>query len=141
MSIEGFKKLFNLCKSRLDNVTFPDYLCHMNVTNEDQLYQIVGRKIKYFREQLGMNQTVLASRVQLSRTSVVNIEQGKQHGSLFLLWTIAKAVGVEFHDLLPERENTEPTVPMHWEKPNVKRDINEDSYSKLTAFINERNKP
>jgi DNA-binding XRE family transcriptional regulator len=74
----------------------------MNENKENAIYEIVGANIKRFRQDIKMNQMSLASKINLSRTSLVNIEQGKQHPSLFLLLKIAQSLGVTLHDLIPE---------------------------------------
>ena len=68
---------------------------------QDKLYQEVGQNIKKFRSERKMNQLSLASKINLSRTSLVNIEHGRQHPSLYLLFRIAHSLGVSLHDLIP----------------------------------------
>lgn len=105
----------------------------MNVTNDEVLYQFVGKKIKFFREQKALSQTVLASKVNLSRTSIVSIEQGKQRASLFLLWTIAESLGIAIHELLPyqadlvSNDKTASQTKSHT--------VDESSQAKLSEFI------
>ncbi len=41
----------------------------------------------------------------MSRTSVVNIEKGRQHTSLHVLWQIAERLDVEAASLLPTRRD------------------------------------
>lgn len=104
----------------------------MNVTNEEELYKFVGSKVKYFREHNDLSQTVLASKVNLSRTSIVSIEQGKQRASLFLLWTIAEALGISIHELLPSADlfsNNNVLTKVGGQ------DIDDSSRAKLSEFI------
>lgn len=70
-----------------------------------ELYRQIGDNIKKKRQSLKLNQTLLAESINLSRTSLVNIEQGKQHASVFVLWEIAEKLGVTLHDLIPDRLN------------------------------------
>lgn len=51
-----------------------------------------------------MSQKMVADRVDLGRTSITNIEAGRQHFPLHLLWDLASAVGVQPEELLPRRE-------------------------------------
>ncbi|MBN8820826.1 MULTISPECIES: helix-turn-helix transcriptional regulator [unclassified Spirosoma] len=76
----------------------------MNQTQQALLYEIVGSNIKKRRTEVGLNQTALASKLHLSRTSVVNIEQGRQHPSLHLLWQIAECLRTTVVALLPKDE-------------------------------------
>ena len=66
------------------------------------LYEIVGSNIRQFRQSKKMNQLTLSSKINLSRTSLVNIEHGKQHSSLILLHQIAQSLDVTLHDLIPK---------------------------------------
>lgn len=75
----------------------------MYVTMEAELYKSVGEKIKSKRVSAALKQSDVASKVGVSRASVVNIEQGRQHPSLFLLWKIATCLNIELTELLPTR--------------------------------------
>jgi transcriptional regulator with XRE-family HTH domain len=75
----------------------------MNKEEEMALFQLIGKKLKNSRVVAKLNQTELASRVGLSRTSLVNIEQGKQHPSLVVLWEITKALDIELTYIIPSR--------------------------------------
>src|SRR5262245_47688238 len=70
---------------------------------EDLLYQLVGDKIRKEREGQTprKSQSKLAKELGLSRTSIVNIEAGRQHASLHVLWQIADKLNVELSQLLP----------------------------------------
>lgn len=68
----------------------------------DPLYREFGRLMKSGRETTGMSQAALGRRIGLSRTSVTNIESGRQHVSLRQLFEIAQALGRSPESLLPE---------------------------------------
>lgn len=70
----------------------------------DSLYDEFGRLLRAVREraQIDLTQQELANRVGLSRTSVTNIELGKQHISLHMIYGFAKALGVSPTELLPD---------------------------------------
>lgn len=69
------------------------------------LYRAVGAKVRAARENSAekISQNKLAKRLDISRASVVNIEAGRQHAPLSLLWRIAEALGVELVTLVPRR--------------------------------------
>lgn len=71
----------------------------------DALYSVVGRKIRAARERSipRLSQDKLANRLGISRASVVNIEAGRQHAPLNLLWNIAQLLNVELVTLIPHR--------------------------------------
>jgi transcriptional regulator with XRE-family HTH domain len=68
----------------------------------DYLYREFGRTLRARRKQAGLSQEDLAQRVGMSRTSITNIEQGRQHVSLGALYELAGAVGARPADLLPD---------------------------------------
>ena len=79
----------------------------MKDRQKDVFYDILGRNVKRIRSKMKLTQEQLASRIALTRTSVVNIEQGKQHPPVHILLDLAKALEVEIQDLIPnEKEYT-----------------------------------
>jgi transcriptional regulator with XRE-family HTH domain len=69
----------------------------------DQLYREFGRLLRQCRKKANLTQEDLADRVGLARTSITNIEQGRQHVSLHVLYELAETVGVSAHELLPDK--------------------------------------
>ena len=67
-----------------------------------EFYEEVGRLIRARREERAMSQAQLASAVQLTRTSISNIENGRQHLPLHTLYRVAGALSCHPHTLLPE---------------------------------------
>lgn len=69
------------------------------------LYAAVGRKIRAARERSTprLSQDKLAKRLGISRASIVNIEAGRQHAPLDLLWKIAQILELELTMLIPQR--------------------------------------
>ena len=72
----------------------------------DTLYQAIGLKIREAREGVGgkLSQEKLAKRLGVSRASIVNIEAGRQHAPLHLLWQIAETLGTDLVLLIPRRD-------------------------------------
>ena len=69
--------------------------------NANVLYWEVGIRIRAAREQKGISQERLAASIGLSRTSLTNIEQGKQKFLLHTFIAIADTLGVSLGQLLP----------------------------------------
>jgi transcriptional regulator with XRE-family HTH domain len=78
----------------------------------EPFYREFGDRLRLSRQAKGMSQAEVAPGVGLSRTSVANIERGRQRMSLHLLMEFARILDVEPADLLP---------PVHPE-PEVKPD-------------------
>jgi transcriptional regulator with XRE-family HTH domain len=70
----------------------------------DTLYRIISERVRNARKRRGLNQQDLATRIGKDRTSVVNLESGKQKMPLHVLWSIAEHVGVTFHELIPTQD-------------------------------------
>lgn len=89
--------------------------------NGGEFYREVGARIRAAREQKEMSQGKLASGLNLSRTSMTNIERGKQKFLLHTFIGIAKLLDVPITSLLPDLEK-EPAkllikLPPNLDKP------------------------
>jgi transcriptional regulator with XRE-family HTH domain len=71
-------------------------------TRVSHLYSEVGGRIKAARGRLALTQGELGARVGLTRTSVTNIEAGRQKLLLHTLYRMAEVLQVPVVDLLPE---------------------------------------
>lgn len=67
----------------------------------EELYVFVGHLIRKAREEHGLTQAQLATNVSLTRTSITNIEHGRQKLLLHTLYEIADALAIEPQALLP----------------------------------------
>jgi DNA-binding XRE family transcriptional regulator len=72
---------------------------------EEALYRLIGERIRAIRERSApkLSQAKLAKQLGISRASVVNIEGGRQHAPLNLLWKIACSLDTELSMLVPRR--------------------------------------
>jgi transcriptional regulator with XRE-family HTH domain len=68
----------------------------------ERLYKEFGQRLRSAREDAELTQKDVADRVGLKRTSITNIERGRQHIALHQLFLLAKAVGREPVQLLPD---------------------------------------
>jgi transcriptional regulator with XRE-family HTH domain len=66
------------------------------------LYEEFGNELRAARGISGLTQEQLAGQVGLTRTSITNIEAGRQQVSLHQLYQLAAAVGKRPADLLPD---------------------------------------
>jgi len=74
------------------------------MTDFDEIYREVGRKIRQTRENQHLSQDSLAQRLGISRTSMVNIEAGRQRAPLHVLWQIAELLETKLTLLIPTPE-------------------------------------
>lgn len=104
----------------------------MNTKQQQRLYQLLGENIKAYRIQRQLTQEQLANEIELTRTSVVNIEQGRQHPPLHLLLEIAKALKVTLEALIPTEASLLTGSVL--DADNLK-DVSEKDIIKLTSFL------
>jgi|SRR5215213_5345306 transcriptional regulator with XRE-family HTH domain len=72
------------------------------------LYVGLGTLVRARRERKGMTQSQLADRIGMTRTSITNIEKGRQKVQLHTLYDIAIALDALPAELLPSAEKMEP---------------------------------
>lgn len=65
------------------------------------LYETIGNRISELRKFKGDNQQQLADKINLGRSSIANIEAGRQQVSLHILYRICQIYDTEIHSLLP----------------------------------------
>ena len=77
------------------------------MNEHDEFYAQVGLCIRKARKKSKMTQEQLADAVELTRTSITNIERGRQRLPLHTLAAIATSLQVEITELLPEEQQPE----------------------------------
>lgn len=79
-----------------------------NSKSRDALYEKVGRRVREARRAAKLTQENLAERVSLTRTSVTNIEKGRQKLLLHTLFELAAAMKIPVDRLIPEPQQEAP---------------------------------
>jgi transcriptional regulator with XRE-family HTH domain len=69
---------------------------------DQPFYQMFGSRVRALREKRNVTQEELGRRVDLSRTSIVNIEKGRQRILLHQIVDIADALDARPVELLPK---------------------------------------
>src|SRR6185312_9405745 len=69
----------------------------------DNLYRLIGERLRQLRDDAGLTQEDLAKKVGLKRTSITNVERGRQRLPLHQMLMIADQLGVELRDVIPGR--------------------------------------
>ncbi len=80
------------------------------------LYQMFGSRVRALRERKNVTQEELGRRVDLSRTSIVNIEKGRQRVLLHQMVEIADALDAKPSELLPK-------APANEKEPELRDDV------------------
>lgn len=88
----------------IDNLKMPDG----HRIPEPQAYKHVGSMIRAFRLKCKISQDDLAKRIGHTRTSITNMEAGRQRIPIDVLIAISRSLRIELSDLLPHRALTLP---------------------------------
>lgn len=67
------------------------------------LYRVVASRVRTLRVQKNFTQADVAEALGVSRTSMTNLEKGRQRMPLDKLYILAYMLDVSVYDLLPER--------------------------------------
>lgn len=84
------------------------------------LYQLLGSRIKKRREELGINQEDLGKKVDIGRTSISNMEQGRQKPPLSLIYKICHVLDIDVHMVLPTHTEIQEMIKPSNENENLK---------------------
>jgi len=71
--------------------------------DHEKFYVEFGRRVRRAREKIGLTQEALATLVSLTRTSITNIEKGRQKIVIHTLVDLATALKTSCTNLLPEQ--------------------------------------
>jgi transcriptional regulator with XRE-family HTH domain len=88
------------------------------------LYVDIGARVRAARVTAGRSQDDLAQAVSLTRTSITNLESGRQQVPLHTLYAIAENLGCHVFDLLPK------TAP-----PTRGSEIGDDDINRWTSQL------
>ena len=72
--------------------------------DEALLYRRLGEQLRLGRVRAGLTQAELADRAGLLRTSITNIEAGRQHPPLHVLYRLCSTLGTDLAAILPSQE-------------------------------------
>jgi len=95
-----------------------------------RVYFELGRLIREARDQRGLTQAELAASVGLTRTSVSNIEKGRQKMLLHSVYDFAGALGIEPKALLPQ-------MPRAQRLPELPAEYSEGARSFVRAVVSQ----
>lgn len=79
-----------------------------------------------------MDQETLSRHLNLSRTTIINIEKGRQRLSLEHAWLAAKVLGIPIEDLLP---STETKTVQEWKNEIQKAGVNKQTEKAVIKWI------
>jgi len=98
----------------------------------DEFYNAVGKRVKRARAQANLTQMDLSQRTGLTRSSIANLEAGRQRVQAHILAIIASNLGIDLSDLFVQ---TFPTLSGHSLDQNHSEDLERFSDTALD-FVN-----
>lgn len=88
---------------------------------QGMFYEALGKKIRQTRDERNISQAEMARAIGLSRTSITNIEKGRQPVQVHILVKIAETLNVNFSTLLiaekPQNDKDKKTNLKKYERP------------------------
>ena len=107
---------------------------------KEALYPIVGQRIQDIRKEYNISQQELADVLNLSRTSVSNIENGRHPIFLHHIYTIAEKFSIPLEKILPsvfDVQNKRKTEEEDLKKIFIQKGItDENTINSLLSVIN-----
>ena len=91
--------------------------------DNENFYQSFGGLVRKHRERLGLTQEGLGRTVGLSRTSITNIEKGRQHVALHQVFALAGALEIPPATLLPRDEGATAVSALTEKLPGYDQDV------------------
>lgn len=99
-------------------------------------YRELGRKVRERRRSISLSQAKLAANVGLSRTSITNIELGRQHVAVHMLYELATALGAEPQHFLPDKKLLRRNKVLRVDRKHLAESVAqtvEDLYQRITT--------
>lgn len=101
------------------------------IVDIELIYKLLGDKIRQRRTDQQITQEQLASQLQISRTSVTNIELGIQKPPLHLLYEICGILNIEIDEIIPTLKDLKKT------KNDVNMRVHGEWTSEIPKIVNE----
>ena len=93
----------------------------LNNATVERLCTEFGARVRAARKEAGLSPKALASLVGLSRSSIANLEAGRQRVPVHVIWNLADALAVPVSKLLPE-----PSAGIVLHRPRVNRFLRQE---------------
>lgn len=120
------------------------------MNTKERFYVYVSDKLREIRVKNKIKQDVMASKLGISRNALINIEKGRQHPNIYLLFQIAEILNIGVNELIPDLEyfkaNFSNVIPLNKIRVEDLREVQgmdkENEYKVLNtieSFINNLN--
>lgn len=108
-------------------------------TKETLIYQKLGQKLRQKREAANLTQAKLAEDVSVLRTSITNIEAGRQKAPLYLIYEICAVLQTDIKDVLPSMHDLVDTQNSTIKIGGRLKDVPPMSAELIDELLNKKN--
>lgn len=105
--------------------------------NERELYKRIGTLIRERRQALGMSQIQLGKAIGMLRTSITNIEAGRQRVPIHVLYQLSQVLKIDAVALLPANAEVEQAESITVNIEGVTRDVSPKTAEFLRQELDE----
>ena len=105
--------------------------------NERELYRQIGAQIRDRRQALGLSQTQLGKAVGLLRTSITNIEAGRQRLPIHVLYQLSQVLKIDAVTFLPLNALVEQPEAISMEIEGVTQEVSPKTAEFLRQELDE----
>jgi transcriptional regulator with XRE-family HTH domain len=99
--------------------------------DEHQLYRLIGSRLRDQRVAQGLSQAQLAEKIGMLRTSITNIEAGRQRVPIHVLYHICEVLSISVYAVLPAEEESPGTATI----PVTVGDTTAEVSPMIAAFV------
>jgi transcriptional regulator with XRE-family HTH domain len=110
-----------------------------DTTQQAEFYRQLGVNIRECREQRRLSQETVARMIGLTRTSLTNIESGRQHPPLHTFCEIVEQLGANYTELIPRRAHAPMAADLQERAKGQVRGENELAFIKAAIGTEEGN--
>ena len=107
-------------------------MSELTYNNESAFYALLGERIRSARRSKRLDQEHFAISIGLTRTSVINIEKGRQRPSVYQICMMAQILDVQLIDLIPSIILPHSANLENWENVIDQNDqVKDESHKKV----------
>jgi transcriptional regulator with XRE-family HTH domain len=68
--------------------------------NDDKKFRVIGQRIKKLREERGLTQEALASKLGIVQSYLADLERGRQKPGTVMVWSLSNLFAVSMIDIV-----------------------------------------
>jgi transcriptional regulator with XRE-family HTH domain len=93
------------------------------MVDRDALYSQIGEKVRLLRINMSLNQEDVSKKVGMTRSSIAQIEAGKQAVSIYTLYRLGEVLNRPITDILPSADQFDAYSANRFEEKGLVLDL------------------